>query len=183
MKKSILFRLFLWIGVLLSLTACEKTTDDLYARERAFLRFSPVTAVHPLHSALNNPGMWCTIKVGAKTYDFINAEGRSATYPRVADEVYGRPECISGYLVGTPSVPDMNMQFLPVAYELACPNCYEQAMVQVALDFSGLEEMGCPRCDRRYDLTNGGIVSSSEGGKRLYRYRLTYANDMLVVMN
>lgn len=181
MKKLLLFSFSLI--TLFSFTACKNEVEDLYAHERAFLRFTPVSAVHPLHSALNNPGMWCSIKIGASTYDFMNAEGRKATYPRVADEAYGRPECISGFLVGTASIPDMNMQFSPIAYDLVCPNCYEQHMLQIAITFSGLEEVSCTRCHRRYDLRNGGLVASTEGGKRLYRYQLSYQNDLLVVMN
>lgn len=167
----------------LSLQGCSG--DDLYAHERAFLRVQPVSAVAPLYHALSAPGEWCLITIGSKQYHFVNAAGHTAQLDFTALINYGTPECVAGFVVGTPSVPDMNMQTTPQAYDLVCPNCYEENLLQRALTFSQPEVLVCGRCHRTYDLSNQGIENSGKGGSRLYHYRLTYAQgqDMLVVMN
>lgn len=170
---------------LCGLSGCSSEVEDYYAHERAFLRFTPVTAIHPLYTALSNPGMFCQVTISTATYDFAGADGTKASYPLTALEAYGKPECVAGFVVGTPSVYDLNMQQKPVAYDLVCPSCYEENMIQRSLSFSGSEEMSCPRCKRVYDLTNGLLKKGEGGVKQLYRYRITYApaNDLVVVMN
>ena len=71
----------------------------------------------------------------------------------------------------------------PVAYDLACPACYERNLVTRSLAFSANETLVCPRCQRTYDLCNGGTATSGEGKWRLYRYQLSYANDLVVIIN
>lgn len=166
------------------LASCADTTEGLYARQRAFLRFTPVSAVAPLQTALRNPGMWCTVTVGTKAYAFRGNDGHTASYPFTASDAYGRPESVAGFILGTPSVPDLNGQLLPQAYDLVCPVCYENDAVQRSLTFgTAAETMTCPRCGRIYSLSNNGIEISGKGGSRLYRYPLTYSGDLVVVMN
>lgn len=187
MKNLLLASLLLILSLCLSLVnSCADDVEDLYAHHRAFLRFTPVTAVHPLYTALQNPGMFCQITIAPKHFLFQNAQGQKASYPMTALEAYGRPECIAGFVVGTPSIPDMNMQTLPVAYDLVCPTCYESSgSIQRSLHFVAKrgEELTCDRCHCVYDLSNGGLLKEGEGCPKLYRYRLTYAGDVLVVMN
>lgn len=130
-------------ALLASVAGCSSDVEDYYAHERAFLRFTPVTAIHPLYTALNNPGMFCQITIGTRTYEFKGTDGTTGSYPLTALENYGKPECIAGFVVGIPSTYDMNMQQRPVAYDLACPTCYEENMLQRSLSFSGPEELTC----------------------------------------
>lgn len=178
------------LGISLSLSIVSALfsgcSDEYYATSRAFLKFTPVTAVHPLFTALNNPGMFCRITIGTTHFHFSDAEGQSATYPLTALAAYGRPECLAGFVVGTPSLPDLNMGQQPVAYDLVCPTCYQQNLIQRSLEFSGREELSCPRCQSVYDLTNGTLRSGkSDAVRLLYRYKITYspANDLVLVIN
>ena len=172
-------------ALLASVAGCSSDVEDYYAHERAFLRFTPVTAIHPLYTALNNPGMFCQITIGTRTYEFKGTDGTTGSYPLTALENYGKPECIAGFVVGIPSTYDMNMQQRPVAYDLACPTCYEENMLQRSLSFSGPEELTCPRCHCVYDLTNGLLREGEHAVKQLYHYRISYAaaNDLVVIMN
>lgn len=169
--------------LLLPETACTGEADDLYAHHRAFFKYAPVVSVHQLYTALNNPGMFCRITFGTSTISFTAPDGSSTPVQRTATEAYSRPEYVAGFVAGTPSVPDLNMRFTPVAYDLACPACYEQNLVTRSLSFSGNETLACPRCQRSYDLCNGGIATTGEGKWRLYRYQLSYANDLVVIIN
>jgi len=168
----------------MGLAGCGET-EDFYARMPAFLRYTPVSAMPPLNSALNNPGMFCTATFTSTHYVFTGPDGQVATWPRTALEAYGKPVCISGFIIGTPAVPDMQGNLAPVAYELACPNCDMEASISRALALTGVAAAACGRCGRVYDLNNGGMVSTGTDGHSLYRYRIRYtqASDVVVVQN
>lgn len=167
------------------MVACSSDEDSLYAHEKAFLRISPVTAAAPLYNALRSAGQWCAISIGTSTYNISNYSGQTAQINFTALLSYGQPECVAGFVVGTPSMPDLNMSQDPQAYDLVCPTCYENNMLQRSLSFSAEEKLTCNRCQCSYDLSNGGILSQGEGIKRLYRYHITYsdASNTLIVMN
>lgn len=184
------FLSFLFL-ILIALVSCTTDSDsDLYAHERAFLKFSPVTGVIPLYTAVQNNGHFCTIRIGTNSFIFQGSNDKTPTppYPISAEiKGYGTPECIAGFVVGRSSQPDMNMQYPLVAYDLACPNCYEQALITRNLSLNAKEELTCSRCHRVYDLTNGGLVKQGDKGCRLKRYRnVGYSENqggLLVIMN
>lgn len=180
--RALRFALSLW-AVSMLLPGCS---DEYYATTRAFLKFTPVTAVHPLYTALNNPGMFCRVTIGTTHFHFSDAEGQNATYPLTALAAYGRPECLAGFVIGTPSLPDLNMGQQPVTYDLVCPTCYQHDLIQRSLDFSAREKLSCPHCQSVYDLTTGTLHSGkSDAVRLLYRYKITYspANDLVLVIN
>jgi len=166
-------------------TACGDDTENLYANTPAFFRFQPVTAAQPLYTALNSPGMFCTITFTSSHYVFTGPDLSTAAYPRTAAEEYGKPYYISGFIVGLPAIPDMQGNLACAAYDLACPNCDTYDQITRPLAFENGTTMSCPRCHRLYDLNSGGIVSSGDGGRSLYRYRIAYsvANNTLVIHN
>lgn len=184
MAKALRWLFPLWLA-LPALTGCGDDVQDTYARTPAFLRFTPVSAVAPLYNALRSPGVFCQITYDQSQYHFKGNSGITASYPRTALDAYGQPECVAGFLIGTPSVPDMNMQTSPTAYDLVCPYCYGTDVIQRSLAFSSGEQVACSRCGRTYDLAQNGIETSGKGGASLYRYHLTYseANDLLLVQN
>lgn len=174
----------LLLSTLLLPTSCADDTDDLYANERAFLRFTPVTAVPVLYAALGSYGQWCTMTYTASLFTFTSAEGTTSTYPMTAViKNYGQIQCVNGFIIGTPSVPDMNLNYAPVCYELACPNCYRNDLIQKSLTLTTGEHAHCPRCGRTYDLANSGAIIEGDNGQRLMRYRMTYTGTLLVVAN
>lgn len=169
-----------------ALTGCTGDVDDYYSHEAAFLRFTPVTGVAPLYTALNSTGMFCTIRLGGSHFYFTGSDGNTQNYPMTAIvDSYGSPVCISGFVVGISSIPDINMQTSPAAYDLVCPTCYEESLIQRTLTFSDSEALKCTRCGRVYDLSNGGIIKEGDEGTSLYRYHIMYssASNMLYIYN
>lgn len=191
MKRLSTLRSFLLLLLLplLTLCACSDDANDTYSRERAFLKFAPVSGVIPLYTAVNNNGLFCSIRLGTNTFEFHCSDGSSATYPYTADiKAYGQPQCVSGFVVGHSSLPDLNMNYPLLAYDLVCPNCYEESLITPTLTFSGQEELLCSRCKRTYDLQQNGMVKSGEAGRSLLRYRnVTYSEatsgGILVILN
>ena len=55
---------------------------------------------------------------------------------------------------------------------------------QKLLKFRNDSDRGsCPLSPPTYDLNNVGNITKGEAGKPLYRYRVSYANNTLVVNN
>lgn len=163
--------------------------ESVFSPIGAFFRFKPVTAApKTLLPALGNPGEWCTVTVRGNYYEFRSVHGRTDTYPITALEQYGSHVWISGLVVGTPSVPDINSgAFVPVCYDLVCPNCYEGGISRgVVISDAALGRVTCTRCHRVYDLEKSGIVvdgAISPADHKLFRYRCSYNNDAFVVQN
>ena len=167
------------------LTSCEGDVQTEYTRNHAFFRYPMVNTTPELRTALNSPGMFCKISFPPNVYLFTDADGKSTQVNRTALEGYGKPMFIAGFLVGTSALPGPNGNFSPVAYDLVCPNCYQDSFIQRAVDFQTHTEVKCGRCGRVYDLNNNAIVKSEGGGRPLFRYRMSYApaQGVLVIQN
>ncbi len=168
--------LLLFFTTILALSSCSDEVNNTYTTRRAFFRFNAVITTAPLYTALSNPGEFCTISFPNGRYVFTGPTGQSSSYEPTAVAQYGKPECISGFIVGTPAIPDLSTGTSIVAYDLVCPNCYEENSIQRSLSFAAPSHttMKCPRCTRFYDLNNSGHVSNGSGGRALFRYRITY---------
>lgn len=175
-------------GLMPTLTSCDSEVRSLYCRFPAFFRFSPVSsAATPLYAALNNPETFCTIRMDVSHYYFALAGREPVSWPRSSVEVYGAPICITGFLVGIPRTPDFKGEFYQVAFDLACPKCYEEAYINrdVELDAANRSQAVCPKCHTIYDLDNGGNPRNAKSAPGLYRYACSYkpATDMFVIQN
>ena len=70
------------------------------------------------------------------------------------------------------------------AYDSQCPNCYHDSGLprySLTMNTDGTAE--CGSCHRKYDMNNGGIVSSGDGGDKMIRYRAGVAGNVLNVNN
>lgn len=183
--------LALMLGAMATLLACGEESTSRFSHHRAFLRFSPVAAAPVLSAAVHGVGEWCAITYDASHYTFTNAAQRTSRYPRTALDAYGAPTSIAGFVVGTPALPDLSGRQTVVAFDLVCPSCYQGAYVERRLSWnpSTPGTLVCGRCQRHYDLNNGGIVSVTKGDGQpnvgLFRYLATYSanSDVFVVQN
>ncbi len=183
--------LALMLGAMATLLACGEESTSRFSHHRAFLRFSPVAAAPVLSAAVHGVGEWCAITYDASHYVFTNAAQRTSRYPRTALDAYGTSTSIAGFVVGTPALPDLSGRQTVVAFDLVCPSCYQGAYVERRLSWnpSTPGTLVCGRCQRHYDLNNGGIVSVTKGDGQpnvgLFRYLATYSanSDVFVVQN
>ena len=179
--RRLLLLLPLWT---LLLVACNDESDHLYSSYRAFFRYTYVETTPPLLTATRNPGMWCAINFPNGNYHFLLNDGRTSyTHRPTAADNYGRPECIAGFIVGTPNIPDFNGQFPVMAFDLVCPECYTESSIQRSLAIDAQGRATCSRCGRTYDLNNSGIVVGGDQGRRLFRYRVAASGNNLYISN
>lgn len=171
--------------------SCVPEREQAYAPFAAFFQYSPVTsAPSTLLPALNGPSEWCTVTLANNGYTFgSTTTGKTDHGTRTAADNYRPLQWVAGLIVGIPASPDMNGQMLPVAFDLACPSCYEEDGIKrgVSVSNATLGRFTCTRCHRIYSLPDGGIVidgAQSKDDPRLYRYRhCDYNNNTLVVSN
>ncbi len=162
--------------------SCSDTAENRYADTPAFLRIFPVTALPSLHTSLNNNGYFCAVTYKKPYYYASGADGSHDQMNGTAMEAYGNPVYVSGIILGTPLLPDVNGNFAPVAYDQVCRNCYDE-YINKPLTFSSATTATCSRCHRTYDLSTDGIVIEGPAGKRLLRYHVFYdaLGDVLIV--
>lgn len=169
------------------LSGCADDVEDLYSKDPAFCRITPVTAVQPLREALTSPGMFCTITIEPKRYICTREDGTYAPLNRTDEEAYGAPIYRAGFIVGTPSLSDgQTGQFYYVCYELACPSCYSYQMQVKAMKLQSGEKASCTACGRTYSLLyDGSLTEGPDGIKHLKRYHCSYtqAQDLFVIQN
>lgn len=177
------YRLITLLLSLLFLTACTEDAENTYSRHRAFFRFQPVSAVAPLNNALNSMGEFCTVRQNATHYLFNGSAGEAKWQKTGVDE-YNAMQAIGGFIIGKATLSDIGTNVFPLlCFDLACSNCYDEA--NIARNLS-LEENGravCTRCHRTYDLNNQGIIVEGNKGKKLFRYRIQYSSDLVIVQN
>ena len=147
------------------LASCADDIEDLYAP----------WSVRFVFSALNNPGQFCQITFPNGKYLFKDCDGKEVTYTPTATSSYYKPYgFLSGIIVGSPAIPDFTGQ-TTVAYELACPNCYDNSEIRRPLHFSSISTLQCARCGCVYDLNNAGNEQHGKS-RALYRYRTVRYN-------
>lgn len=180
-------RLCLSALCIILLCSCMGDIENEFCSLRAFCRITPVTGAAPLHEALNNPGLFCTLTAKGSLYTFTRQNGTSVPLDMGAmGQSYLPLQTINnlGLILGTPSVPDVRTtQFYTVAFDIVCPNCYDNAITKQL--YLQDETAVCNRCKRHYDLRNNGIVIEGGKGRKLFRYRMTYtpAQDVVVISN
>ena len=163
---------------------CSEDAETAFARHDAFLRVPNVSTLHPLHSALNSPGVFCQITFTATHYQYLNNYGRYAEMPRTALDAYGAPRYISGFIVGTPNaVLNHAGTTQPMAFDLVCPSCFNKALIQRKLSISDTGKAFCSRCETTYNLNIGGYPESGPGQDKMLQYHMQYGSDILVINN
>lgn len=141
-----------------------------------------------LFSALNS----------TNNFAIVRASSMNGTYT-LTSEMYGattRQETISEYeltrntrclglnnngvIVGRSSFQDGQLY----VFDRQCPNCYNQyRYANYPLHFKDALNVECSTCHRAYSLLNGGVVTSGDGGEKLFRYHASYAGTLFSVQN
>lgn len=157
------------------LASCADDIEDLYAPWSARFVFNLVNTTAPLRSALTDAGQFCIITFPNGKYLFKGSDGKEVPYTPTATFGYIKPYGYrSGFVVGCPAVLDFRGQ-TTVAYELACPNCYDNSEITRPLHFSSISTLQCARCGCVYDLNNAGNEQHGKS-RALYRYRTVQYN-------
>lgn len=172
---------FLLFILLLSVTGCTNQAESFYCSLPAFFRVSNVQTIPPLNAALNSMGEFATITQRTNVYIYSSTTTSLQRPITDADRNYLG---LSGFIVGLPNIPPLGSNTSQVVcYDLACPNCYEEQVVTREMKLQAGGTCKCSMCQRTYDLNNQGYISSGSPGKSLYRYRVYFQNNTLLINN
>ena len=133
----------------------------------------------------NSRGVFCKIyqsaKAGALYFNFESNAGGKTQKPMTAEEKrdWQQDRIIlginNGIIVGFQNLVTQDAYGGFAAYDAQCPNCmrknnnYLSPAYPLAMSVAGIAT--CTKCDKRYDMNNGGIVlNGEEGDKGLERY-------------
>ncbi len=188
MRKR-LFCLFLWlmcVAFVPVFTGCSSDEDTLYyTGSKASLTISSIERSPLLLRALRNGGEFAMLLYNVN-YVISNAQGTEETIQRTAVDGYSSVYfgISNGFIVGLPTLPEVGADVAsPVCFDVVCPNCYNDYSISKRLS---LREGGfayCSSCARTYNLNNYGIVSDGDGGRSLFRYRISALGSTLSIYN
>ncbi len=173
------YTLLYYIGaVLLLFTSCGDAEYEYSSYSCYFIFDNTASRSALLATAMNqlSPGIFCHITMSGNYFKFeTNASSQTET---VAMNAIDQNRTIelgayngSGIIVG---YGNLNYPATFYAYDSQCPNCYKsEYLPRYALTMDSSGKAKCSKCQREYDMNNGGIVSSGEGGDKMIRYRAT----------
>lgn len=116
-----------------------------------------------------------TSKSGAQYFVFTNNQGRSS---QVVFDAKDKQRQQAGQLIlGLNGAIIVGYGFSTsqtfYAYDRECPNCFDSNALPLRsypLTVNSAGIASCSHCHRTYDLNNGGIIASGDGGKMLKPY-------------
>lgn len=169
---------------LMSVGSCQDA-DYTYCNLPAKFVFENAYQAPALYTACNSMGEFCTVTFSRDGKEFVfKGSSTTSNVPLTAIVGYnGFVLGLSGLVVGLPNIPEMGKtESQVICYELACPNCWEDYNITKPLVIKD-GTAACSSCKRTYDLNSTGLVTQGEAGRSLYRYRVSYVNNTLVVSN
>lgn len=181
-KTKFLTRFVAVVAMLSTVTACNDDIVNEYCNYRARLvYYGATTVLQPLNDALKNDNTFAMVSMPdntAATYQLkAQLYGQGAEQKTVA--LSGSPiptmglDNGKGFIIGRSSMRDNE----PFVFDRVCPNCYkEHRDTKYVLSFADALTVKCDACKRTYSLLNGGLVTSSNNGDKLFRYRVTAYN-------
>ena len=166
-------------------TACQKA-DYTYSSLPAKFIFENTYQAPVLYTACNSMGEFCTIYSDGKRLVF-NGSPKEPSYVNLTalNGYTGFKLGLSGLIVGLPNIPEIGTtESHVICFDWACPNCWEDYAIAPRLEVRYSEGIAmCSRCKRTYDLNNAGFISNGEAGRALFRYRVNYEKNALIVSN
>ena len=167
------------------LSSCSDDIESTYSSYSAYFVCTTVSTIPQLNSALNSWGVFTTIRSSLGTYVFTDESGGSTSIQATTLSNYLNFYMgIGGFIVGLPSIPELGSDTsVPVCFDLACSNCYENYAIARSLNLEESGTASCGSCDRIYDLNNLGIITDGDDGISLFRYRITYTGNTMVINN
>lgn len=189
MNKLKIQKASLWgglVGAILLLFACkEGEVNNKFCNLPARLTIENVTQAPVLYTACESMGEYCTVTSDGQRFLFTDAGNHTSPINILAISSYnGYYLGLNGFIVGKLTIPEIGEDFVRVVcYDRACSNCYQNYSITKPLQLQVGGYAKCNSCGRTYNLNDVGNVSDGPAGRPLYRYRVNYISNALVINN
>ena len=171
--------------LLLFLSCSGGETNNKYSNLRARLTVENVLQAPVLYTCCESMGEYCSITSDGQRFIFTDAAGHTSPINIVGLVGYnGYTLGLSGYIVGRLTIPEIGEDVARVVcYDLACSNCYQSYNITKPLQLRTGGYAKCNSCQRTYNLNDVGSIADGQAGRPLYRYRVNYVGNALVINN
>lgn len=173
---------------LLALTACQEAEEE-YTDHQCYFSFN---------CTYHNASRLLSVVSSYETFAIVTTEPLSGQTYTVVTSIYGTDDTrddittaaetqrtrilglANGLIIGR-SAMDQTLY----AFDRQCPNCFKATgFTSSPLQWGGsATTVSCPTCSRKYNLSNGGVISEGEPGDKLLRYRITYDGTFIYIQN
>lgn len=183
MKSRILFLSI--ISGLLLLACQEGEVNNKYCNLPARLNIENVLQAPILYTCCESMGEFCSITNDGQRFLFTDASNHTSAINIVGLIGYsGYTLGLSGFIVGRLTIPEIGEDVTRVVcYDRACSNCYQNYNITKPLVLKTGGYAKCNSCGRTYNLNDIGNVSDGPQGRPLYRYRVSYLGQTLLIYN
>lgn len=184
MKRICIYILPIISGLLLA--ACNNgEVNNKYCNLPARLQVDNVLQAPVLYTCCENMGEFCTVTSDGQRYLFTNASNQTSAINMAAIEAYSKPYLgLSGLIIGRLTIPEIGENDAKViCYDRACSNCYDNYNITKPLVLKTSGYAKCNSCVRTYNLNDIGNISDGPQGRPLYRYRVSYTGQTLLIAN
>ena len=172
---------------LILLTSCKDgVVSNKFCDLPARLTIENVPQAPVLFTACESMGEYCYVTSDGQRFSFTDATNHTSYINITAISSYsGYYLGLSGFIVGKLTIPEMGEDYVRVVcYDRACSNCYQKYHITKPLVLQVGGSAYCKNCQRTYDLNNvGNVTSAGPAGRPLFRYRVNYIGNVLVINN
>ena len=170
----------------MTLAGCKDgEVNNKYCNLPARLSIENVLQAPELYTCCESMGEFCTITSDGQRFLFTNASNHTSAINIVSIAGYnGYLLGLSGFIVGRLTIPEIGEDVASVVcYELACSNCYQTYNITKPLKLQTGGYAKCNSCGRTYNLNDIGNISDGPAGRNLFRYRISYIGQTLLIYN
>lgn len=174
------------LSIVYCLFACSgEEVNNRFCNLPARLNVENVQQAPVLFTACESMGEYCYITSDGQRLLFTDATNHTSSINLTAIGGYnGYYLGLSGFIVGRLTIPEMGESNTSVVcYDRACSNCYQSYNITKPLVLLTGGYVKCNSCGRTYNLNDIGNISDGPGGRSLYRYRVNYIGNALVINN
>ena len=180
--------LILFIIYCLFFVSCkEDNVNNKFCNLPARLTIQNVSQAPVLYTSCESMGEYCTVTIStdAQRFLFSDAAGHTDAINILAISNYsGYNLGLCGFIVGKLTIPEIGENNVHVVcFDLACSNCYQSYSITKPLQLLSGGYAKCNKCGRTYNLNDCGTISDGSAGRNLYRYRVNYVGNALVINN
>ena len=170
------------VGAVLLFFSCkEGEASNKYSSLAARLVIENVTQAPVLFTACESMGEYCTIKSDGQRFLFTNAQGKTDPINILSNQA-GYYLGLSGFIVGRLTIPEIGEDNTRVVcFDWACSNCYQNYHITKPLVLQTAGYAKCNNCERTYNLNDCGSISNGPAGRSLFRYRVNYYPQNLLL--
>ena len=172
----------------LLLVACkDDNINNKFSNLPARLTVENVAQAPVLFTACESGGEYCTVTVSSdgQRFLFTDATGHTDAINITAIAAYqSYYPGLSGFIVGKLMIPEIGENYpRVVCFDRACSNCYQNYSITKPLQLQIGGYAKCNNCGRTYNLNDCGTISDGPAGRNLYRYRVSYNGNVLIIVN